>query len=85
MFGSVVRGDAGPESDLDLLVDPAGSPGYESLKRKASLIELDEITVRVASIDDMIAMKHAAGRPQDLIDIESLEIARRRTRAEPRR
>jgi hypothetical protein len=30
-------------------------------------------------------MKRAAGRPQDLIDIEALEIARRRLRATARR
>jgi predicted nucleotidyltransferase len=68
------------DGDIDLLVDPQGSPGYGSLKSKASRIELDGTTVLVASIDDMIAMKQAAGRPQDMIDVESLEIARRRVR-----
>jgi hypothetical protein len=41
--------------------------------------------VLVASIEDMIAMKRAAGRPQDLVDLESLEIARRRVRRKPAR
>lgn len=66
--------------DIDLLVDPDGSPGYASLKRKASRIDLDGIIVLVASIEDMIAMKSAAGRPQDLVDLESLQVARRRLR-----
>jgi predicted nucleotidyltransferase len=73
------------DGDIDLLIDPDGSPGYAPLRRKASRIELDGVTVLVASIDDMIAMKRAAGRPQDLIDVESLEIARRRRRHQPRR
>ncbi len=68
------------EGDIDLLVDPDGSPGYAALRRKASRIELNGITVAIASIDDLIAMKRAAGRPQDMVDLESLEIARRRTR-----
>jgi predicted nucleotidyltransferase len=61
-------------------VDPEGSPGYKSLRRKASRVELDGVVVLVASIDDMIAMKSATGRPQDLVDLESLEIARVRAR-----
>lgn len=73
------------DGDLDLLVDPDGSPGYATLRRNASRVELDGITVLVASIDDMIAMKRAAGRPQDLVDLESLEIARRRVRRKPAR
>lgn len=68
------------DGDIDLLVDPPGSPGYAALRRNASRIDLDGMTVLVAAIDDMIAMKRAAGRPQDLIDLEALEIARRRTR-----
>jgi predicted nucleotidyltransferase len=71
------------DGDLDLLVDPDGSPGYASLRRNAISVDLDGITVLVASIDDLIAMKRAAGRPQDLVDLESLEIARRRARNKP--
>jgi hypothetical protein len=41
-------------------------------------MDLDGLTVAVASIKDLIATKHAASRPQDLVDLESLELARRR-------
>lgn len=68
------------DGDIDLLADPDGSPGYAALRRNASRIDLEGVTVLVASIDDMIAMKRAAGRAQDLVDLESLEIARRRVR-----
>jgi predicted nucleotidyltransferase len=66
------------EGNLDLLVCPEGSPDYEQLSNRADQMDLDGLTVSVASIEDLIAMKRAAGRPQDLLDLESLEIARRR-------
>ena len=68
------------EGNLDLLVEPDGAADYGTMRRRAVEIELDGITVAVASIDDLIAMKDAAGRPQDLIDIEALETARRLSR-----
>jgi uncharacterized nucleotidyltransferase DUF6036 len=69
-----------PLGGLDLLVDPAGAPPYPKLRARAEAIDIEGAEVRVASIDDMIAMKRAAGRPQDLIDVEALEIAKRRRR-----
>lgn len=69
-----------PAGDIDLLVDPDGAPGYKTLRRRSDVKELGGHMVRVAAIDDLIAMKEAAGRPQDLIDVESLEAARRLTR-----
>jgi hypothetical protein len=68
------------EGDLDLLVDPPGSPSYPTLRRRADVVELAGALVRIASLEDLIEMKRAAGRPQDEIDIESLEIARSRLR-----
>jgi hypothetical protein len=67
---------------LDLLAEPDGSPGYPALRRRADQIDIDGLLIRVASVEDLIAMKRAAGRPQDLLDLESLEIARRRTRSD---
>jgi len=68
------------EGDLDLLVDPPGSPGYPALRRHADIVDLDGHSVRIASLEDLIEMKRAAGRPQDETDLESLEVARSRIR-----
>jgi hypothetical protein len=72
------------EGNLDLLVRPDGATDYGTMRRRAVEVDLDGIKVPVASIDDLIAMKDAAGRPQDLIDIEALETARRLSRERPR-
>jgi hypothetical protein len=68
------------EGALDLLARPPGSLGYAALRRHADLMDLDGAAVRVASLEDLIEMKRATGRPQDSIDVESLEVARSRIR-----
>jgi hypothetical protein len=74
-----------PVGDIDLLVDPEGAPSYSALRRHADVMDLGGRNVRIASIEDMLAMKRAAGRPQDLVDLESLEAARQRMRRESKR
>ncbi len=61
--------DAG---DLDILGTPAGTTGYDELIRTAVATDLDGLVVQVSSIDDLIRMKRAAGRPKDLIELEVL-------------
>jgi hypothetical protein len=61
--------DFGP---LDLLAVPAGTQGYEQLAAGAEIVDLDGLEIKVASLDDLMAMKRTAGRPQDLIELEVL-------------
>jgi hypothetical protein len=61
--------DAG---DLDLLGSPSGVGSFEDLDRAALALDLDGQVIRVASIDDLIRMKRAAGRPKDLVELEIL-------------
>jgi predicted nucleotidyltransferase len=65
------------EGGLDLLADPPGAPPYATMRDRADRVDLDGIVVAVAALDDLLAMKRAAGRPQDLADIDALEVARR--------
>jgi predicted nucleotidyltransferase len=66
------------DGSLDLLADPPGAAPYAELRARADEADLDGVRIRVVSIDDLLAMKHAAGRPQDLADIDALEVARER-------
>ena len=65
--------DAG---DFDLLGTPAGTSGYDELLRTAEEVDLEGLTVRVASIDALIQMKRAAGRRKDMIEVEILSAVR---------
>lgn len=69
--------DAGP---LDLLVelrDPAGGRhSYAELASRAVLVTVGEVTIRVASLDDIIASKRYAGRPKDVDALPELEALR---------
>lgn len=60
---------AGP---LDVLGEPAGAPPYRDLRSRASVERISGVPIRVSSIEDLIAMKEAAGRPQDKVDAAEL-------------
>lgn len=73
---TIQRGDhftfntrAGP---LDILGTPAGSRGFEELMANAMEIDFEDLTAYVASVDDLIRMKLAAGRAKDRITLENL-------------
>lgn len=63
--------------DFDILSRPPGAPRYDALRRAAERYDLGGFSVLVASIDDLIAMKTAAGRTKDMADVEELVVIRR--------
>jgi hypothetical protein len=50
---------------LDILADPDGAPPYPELKRRGITIDIGGRAITVASLDHLIAMKEASGRPKD--------------------
>jgi hypothetical protein len=50
---------------LDILAEPAGAQPYPQLKANATVASIRDHDVRIASLDHLIAMKEAAGRPKD--------------------
>ena len=71
--------------ELDVLTRPAGGPGYDALRRNANRFDIDGFSVLVASIDDLIAMKEAAGHNKDLAAVEELEAIKRLQRRSTRK
>jgi predicted nucleotidyltransferase len=72
---TVLAGDhftfATSAGNLDCLGTPAGAD-FEALWASSSVVDLDGLTAHVAAIDDLIAMKRAAGRRKDAIEVEVL-------------
>jgi predicted nucleotidyltransferase len=66
-----------PAGNLDLLAQPDGAPVYDRLRERADREQIAGVEVLIASLDDLIAMKRAAGRPKDLVAVEELEAIRR--------
>ncbi len=76
--------------DLDLCFIPAGTRGYDDLRREASRVRLGRgLNVTVASLRDVIRSKEAAGRDKDLAQLpllrRTLEQIRERQRKPPER
>jgi len=57
---------------LDVVLEAPGAPPYSELRGRALEVELDELRIPVISLDDLIAMKRASGRPVDLDDLAAL-------------
>jgi hypothetical protein len=61
-----------PLGGIDLLVDPDGAARYEEMRERADVVNLDGVEIRVVALEDLLSMKRAAGRPQDVADIDAL-------------
>ena len=62
---------------LDIAFEPAGVDGYDDLKKDAERFEAFGVRFFVASLDDIIRSKEAAGRPKDLDDVAILRAMKR--------
>ena len=58
--------------DLDIAFSPAGTAGYDDLRRDAIDLEVLGVHVPVASLADVVRSKAAAGRPKDQLVLPTL-------------
>jgi hypothetical protein len=65
---------------LHILKEPKGAHGFDEMRERALVVDLDGNEVAIVSLDDLIRMKRAAGRPADLDDIAVLTEVERQNR-----
>ncbi len=57
---------------LDLVFEPAGTKGYDDLARDAVEFRIDDMSIYVASLEDVIRSKEATNRPRDREQLPTL-------------
>lgn len=68
--------------DLDLVVAPDGTDGYDDLVRDARTVTVRGVPLPLASLADVVRSKEAAGRPKDRAALPVLrELLRRQQQA----
>jgi hypothetical protein len=69
---------------LDLTFTPAGTGGFDDLRRSATLRSVGRVRVQVAALEDVIRSKETARRPKDQEALPELyRLARRTTETAP--
>jgi len=59
-----------PHGSFDILGDVAGIDDYDELRREAVIAVIEDVEVRIASMDHLVSMKRAANRPKDQLMVE---------------
>jgi predicted nucleotidyltransferase len=61
-------------ANLDILFDEIpGGLGFQGLRARSARIDLGDVVAVVASLEDIIASKEAAGRPKDIAQLPILK------------
>lgn len=58
---------------LDILTLPAHLGSFADMRGRAHEVPLGDLSIPIAHREDLLTMKRAAGRPQDLADVRLLE------------
>jgi predicted nucleotidyltransferase len=64
--------------DLDVVQGLDGILPYAELRASAIDVEMAGVTIAICALEHLRAMKRAAGRPRDLVDLDDLDAAQPR-------
>lgn len=59
---------------LDVIHRPGGTDGYQDLAQSSEKLDLGELQIRVAALEDIIRSKEAVGRARDLEHLPTLRM-----------
>ena len=62
-----------PHGPLDIVTLPAHLGSFADMRARAHEVPLGDLSIPIAHREDLLKMKRAAGRPQDLADVRLLE------------
>lgn len=66
---------ATPHGDLDFLSEKVAGIAFSDLVARAETRRVDGVEAPICSLVDLVALKRAAGRERDLVDLADLETA----------
>ena len=61
-----------PNGEIDVAHEVPGAAAFDEMMHRALRVRIDDMEIPVVSLDDLIRMKLASGRPIDLADVAAL-------------
>lgn len=58
--------------ELHILNDVPGADPYSEMRARSLTVEINGVAIQIVSVDDLIRMKRATGRPSDLEDVQAI-------------
>lgn len=64
---------------IDIITEISGDIDFQSARNRAKQVEIEDISLNILSIEDLIKNKEATGRPKDIVDANRLKNQRNKS------